>query len=92
MRVVSYISSLRQRDCKELAGYKHTLPSCLSMPKKRVEAAWKQVKRSLEYGYSMAKVLLYPSFGAPLVFLWSPYGDSEIARNGFEDARYDELM
>ena len=29
---------------------------------------------------SEAEVFLYPSFGAPLVFLWSPYGESEDAR------------
>ena len=27
----------------------------------------------------MAEVLLYPSFGAPLVFLWSPYGEPEVS-------------
>lgn len=34
---------------------------------------------------SVAKLSFCPSFGAPLVFLRSPYGDSEMARNGFED-------
>lgn len=90
-RTVS-ITAHRQGDGKELVGYSYTLPSSLSMPKRRVEAAWKQAKRSLEYGYSMAKVLLYPSFGAPLVFLWSTYGDSEMARNGFEDGSKRHVM
>lgn len=27
-----------------------------------------------------SEVFLYPSFGAPLVLLWSPYGESEDAR------------
>ena len=30
---------------------------------------------------SVVEVLLYPSFGAPLVLLWSPYGESEDARH-----------
>ena len=33
---------------------------------------------------SVAKLSFCPSFGAPLVFLRSPYDDSEMARNGFE--------
>lgn len=28
----------------------------------------------------VVEVLLYPSFGAPLLLLWSPYGESEDAR------------
>ena len=28
---------------------------------------------------NMVEVLLYPSFGAPLVFLWPPHGDSEMS-------------
>lgn len=34
----------------------------------------------------VVEVFLYPSFGAPLVPLWSPYGDSEMTRNRFEDS------
>ena len=33
----------------------------------------------------MTKMLLFPSFRGPLVLLLSPYGDSKMARNGFED-------
>ena len=29
---------------------------------------------------SVVETLLYPSFGAPLVFLWSPYGESGLSR------------
>ena len=29
---------------------------------------------------SVVEVLLYPSFGAPLVLLWSPYGDLKPSR------------
>lgn len=28
---------------------------------------------------SVVEVLLYPSFGAPLVLLWAPYGESEVS-------------
>lgn len=83
-RTVS-ITAHRQGDGKELVGSSYTLPSSLSMPRSRVEAAWKQAKRSLEYDYNMAKVLLYPSFGASLVFLWFPYDSSKMVRSGFED-------
>ena len=77
MRVVSYISGFRQGDGKELVAYSYTLPSSLSMPRSRVEAGKKQPRGSLEYDYNMSKVLLYPSFGAPLVLLLPPYNGSE---------------
>ncbi len=80
MRVITYISSLMQGDGKELASSSHTLPGCLSMPRSRVEAGKKQAKRSLEYGYSMESVLLYPSFVASSVFLLPPYDGSEMVR------------
>ena len=41
-----------------MAGFSHTLPSCLSKLRSSLEAARKQAKRSLEYGYSMEKALL----------------------------------
>lgn len=52
------ITAHRQGDSKELANSSHTLPCCLSMHRSRVEAAWKQVRSSLEYACSMNKVLL----------------------------------
>lgn len=55
MRVVTYISGLRQGDGKVLASPKHTLSSSLSMPRSRVEAGKKQAKRSLEYGCSFGR-------------------------------------
>lgn len=55
------------------------------MPRVWLEAGKKQAKRSLEYGYSMAEVPLYPSFGAPLVFLLPPYDGSEMARRWLGD-------
>ena len=52
-----------------MAGSSYTLPSSLSIPRSRVEAGKKQPRGILEYDYNMSKVLLYPSFGAPLVLL-----------------------
>lgn len=66
---MSYISGLRQGDGKDFARPKHTLSSSLSMPRVCLEAGKKQAKRSLEYGYSMEEMILYHSFGVPLVFL-----------------------
>ena len=80
MRVVSYILGLRQGDGKLLAGSSYTLTCFLSMHRSNLEAGKKQAKRSLEYGYSMAKLLFYPSLGASLVFLWSSFGDSKDTR------------
>ena len=53
----------------KMAGSCHTPASCLSMLRSCQEARKKQPRVWLEYICSMEKVLLYPSFGAPLVFL-----------------------
>ena len=74
------ITAFRHGDGKELASSSHTLPSSLSMPRSSLEAGKKQAKRSLEYGYSMESVLLYPSFVASSVFLLPPYDGSEMVR------------
>ena len=58
MEAVPYISGVNQDVVKEMAGFSHTLPSCLSKLRSSLEAAWKQAKRSIEYGYSMEKALL----------------------------------
>jgi len=86
------ITTYWQGNGKEISGSSHTLHCCLGMPGSRVEAGKKQAKRSLEYGYSMESVLLYPSFVASSVFLWSPYGDSEMDCNGFEDGSNMHVM
>ena len=75
------ITTYWQGNGKEMSGSSHTLPCCLGMPGSRVEAGKKQAKRSLEYGYSMESVLLYPSFVASSVFLLPPL----MARRWFED-------
>ena len=92
MRAVYYITDISHSVASEMVAFSHTLGLLMSKPRSSLEAGKKLPRVWLEYACSVSKVLLCPSFGAPLVFLWSPYGDSEMARNGFEDARYDELM
>lgn len=74
MRVVSYISGLRQEDGKELVSSSHTLALLMSKLRSSLEAGKKQPRRSQEYGYSMEKVLLWCSFNPRLVILWSQGG------------------
>ena len=84
MKAVPYILGISQGVVKEI-GSRHTLACCLCKLRSSLEAGKKQLKVWLQYVCSVSEMLLYPSFGAPLVFLRSPYDDSEMARNGFED-------
>ena len=96
MKAVPYILGISQVVVKEMAGSSHTPASCLSKPRSRQEAGKKQLRVLLRYVCGVTEMFLdepsgraerlYPSFGAPLVFPWSPIGDSEMARNGLEDA------
>ena len=61
---------------KEMAGSSHTPASCLSKPRSSQGAGKKQPRVWLQYVCGVKEVFFYPSFGAPLVFLRSPYGDS----------------
>ena len=95
MKAVPYILGFCQGVGKEMAGSSHTPASCLSKLRSRLGAGKKQPRVWLQYVCSVSEMFLdepsgraerlYPSFGAPLVFLRSPYDDSEMARNGFED-------
>ena len=84
MKAVPYILGISQVVVKEMAGYSHTLPCCVSKLRSSLEAGKKQLRVWLQYVCGVTEMLLY-SFGDPLVLLWSPYGDSEMARNGFLD-------
>lgn len=53
---------------------------CLSRLRSSLEAGKKQLRVWIEYVCSVAKMILYSSFGAPLVFLGSPYNSSEMVR------------
>lgn len=66
---------------KEMAGSNHT-PAKL---RSSLEAGKKQLRVWLQYICSVTEMFLYSSFNVPLVLLWFPYGDSEMAHNGFED-------
>lgn len=77
---------------KVMAGSSHTPACCLSKLRSSLEAGKKQLRVWLQYVCGVTEVLLYPSYGTPLVLLLSPYGDSEMARNGFEVVRYEQNM
>lgn len=86
MEAVPYISGVNQDVVKEMAGSIHTLGLLMSKLRSSLEAGKKQPRVWIEYVCSVAKMLLYPSFGAPLVFLGSPYDGSEWVRSGFEES------
>lgn len=75
-----YLASISHNIASVMIGSSHTLPCCLSKPKSSLEAGKKQLRVWLQYACCVVMVLLYPSFGAPIVFLWSPYGSSEVVR------------
>ena len=80
MRAVFYITGISHIVALEMARSIHTPARCLSKPRSSLGAGKKQPRVWLDYVCCVAKMLLYPSFGAPLVLLWSPYGESEDAR------------
>lgn len=49
-----------------------------------LEASKKQIRVWLQYSCGVTEMLLCPSLGVPFVLLLFPYGDLEMARNGFE--------
>ena len=69
----------------ETVGTSHTPACCLSKLRSSLEAGKKQLRVWLQYSCGVTEMLHYSSFRVPLVLLLSPYGDSEMARNGFED-------
>jgi len=85
MKAVPYILDIIQGVGKEMAYSIHTPASCLSKPRSSLEAGRKQLRVWLQYVCGVKEVLFNPSYSGPLVLLWSPYGDSKKARNGFED-------
>ena len=81
----SYLTGISHSVASEMAGSSHTPASCLSMLRSCQEAGKEQFRVWLEYVCSMAEMLLYPSFGAPLVFPWFPYDSSKMVRSEFEE-------
>jgi len=79
MEAVPYISGVNQDVVKEMAGSIHTLGLLMSKLRSSLEAGKKQPRVWIEYVCCVAKMLLYPSFGAPSVFLYSLYGGSEMS-------------
>ena len=74
MEAVPYISGVNQDVVKEMAGSSHTLGILMSKLRSSLEAGKKQPRVWLQYVLSMANVLFYQSFGAPLVLHWSTFG------------------
>lgn len=63
-----------------MAGFSHT-PTCrLSKQRSCLGTGKKQPTVWLKYACSVEVVLLYPSFGAPLVLFLPPFGDMEDLR------------
>lgn len=85
MRAVSYITGINHSVVLEMAGPSHNSACCESKLRSSLEAASKQFRGWLDYVCCVAKMLHYPSLGVHLVFLRSPYDDSEMARNEFEE-------
>ena len=91
----SYLTGISHSVASEMAGSSHTLGLLTSKLRSSLEAGKEQPRVWIEYDCSVVKMLLYSSFGAPLVFLGSPYDGSEMvlgrakrqsrARSGFEE-------
>ena len=85
MRIEVSIKGVSLSSGKEMTGSMYTLTCCLSKLESNPEAVKKQLRVGLECVCSVTKMLLSPSFGAPIVFLWSPYDSSNMVRSEFED-------
>lgn len=75
----SYLTGISHSVGREMAGYSHTLPCCLSKLRSSLEAGKKQHRIWLQYAY----VRWRRSFTPPLVLLLSPYGDSVLMTTNF---------
>lgn len=78
-------SGISHNVASEIASSIHTPVCCLGKLRSSLEAGKKQLRVWLEYFCSVAKMLLYSSFGALLMFLCSPYDSSKMVRSGFEE-------
>ena len=77
---------------KEMSGDRHTLACCLSKHRSSLEAGKKQLGVWLQYVYCLIEVLLYPSFGAPLVLFLPPHGDLETSRMAHGDVMEEHAV
>lgn len=82
---VSNLAGISHSVFKETVDSIQTPACCVSKLRSNLEAGKKLPRVWLQYVCGMTEMLLYPSFRVPLVLLLSPYGDSEMARNGSED-------
>lgn len=65
----SYLTGISHSVASMLAASSHTLGLLMSKPGSSLEAGKKQPRVWLEYACCVTEVLLYSSFGAPLVLL-----------------------
>ena len=91
MRTMLYISGISHSVALILAAYSHTLGLLTSKLRSSLEAGKEQPRVWIEYVCSVAKMILYSSFGAPLVFLGSPYDGSEWVRRKLEDVHSNKI-
>lgn len=78
----SYLANGSHSAVKKMAGSSHTPASCLVKLSSSLETGKKQLRVWLQYVCSVVEVLLYPSYGAPLVIRrWLVMG-LKMARNG----------
>ena len=73
MRAVYYITDISHSVASEMVAFSHTLGLLMSKLRSSLEGSKRLPRVWLEYACSVSKVLLYPSFGTPLVFLRYPY-------------------
>ena len=72
----SYLTGISHSVASDMAGSSHTLGLLMSKLRSSLEAGKKQPRVWIEYVCSVAKMILYSSFGAPLVFLMCFFRDS----------------
>lgn len=70
----SYLTGISHSVVSEMVAYSHTSALLMSKLRSSLEAGKKQPRVWLQYVLSMANVLFYQSFGAPLVLHWSTFG------------------
>lgn len=70
----SYLTGISHSVASEMEGSSHTLGLLMSKLRSSQEAGKKQPRVWPQYVLSMANVLFYQSFGAPLVLHWSTFG------------------
>ena len=80
-----HVYGIMKRATSKMNHSTHTLSILMKQLRSSLEAGKKQPRVWLDYVCCVAKMLLSPSFGAPLMFLCSPYDSSKMVRSEFLD-------